>query len=259
MLMERIRHYLCDDTIMLGVIMLNCILMFVGGFWPGSSWFELIDAFFTLVFVLEAWTKISAGGWNAYWADGWNRFDFIVLVIALPSLASPLVEHSIATSSVLALRSMRLFKSFKILRFIPNIRRLLNGVKRAFRASLLVLLAFVVLLFIVSIMSSAIFGSLAPEYFGNPAISLYSIFRLFSVEGWYELPDAIAHNGGASWGTFARIYFSMLVFLGGILGMSLINSVFVDAMVEDNNDGVLEKLDHIEKELQELKNTGNTK
>lgn len=52
---------------------------------------------------------------------------------------------------------------------------------------------------------------------------------------------------------FARIYFAVLVFIGGILGMSLINSVFVDAMVEDNNDDVLEKLEHIEKELRELK------
>lgn len=134
--MKNLKLYLRDDNIMLSVIMLNCILMFLGGFWPSSLWFELTDAFFTLVFVFEAWAKISEHGWKAYWADGWNRFDFIVLVIALPSLISPLVDHSIVTSSILALRSMRLFKSFRILRFIPNIRKLLNGVKRAFRASL---------------------------------------------------------------------------------------------------------------------------
>ena len=54
------------------------------------------------------------------------------------------------------------------------------------------------------------------------------------------------------WGFFARVYFSVLMFLGGIIGMSLINSIFVDAMAEDNNDEVLLKLDQIEKQLKEL-------
>ena len=83
-------------------------------------------------------------------------------------------------------------------------------------------------------------------------ISLYSIFRLFSVEGWYEIPDAIASHASPLWGFFARCYFSVLMFLGGIIGMSLINSIFVDAMAEDNNDEVLEKLNQIEKQLKEM-------
>ena len=48
---------------------------------------------------------------------------------------------------------------------------------------------------------------------------------------------------------FAKVYFSMLLFLGGIIGMSLINSIFVDAMVADNNDDVLKKLEQVERIL----------
>lgn len=68
------------------------------------------------------------------------------------------------------------------------------------------------------------------------------------------MPDAVVSGGGSTIGVFARIYFSLLLFVGGILGMSLINSIFVDAMVSDNNDEVLEKLDRIEKQLQKLSN-----
>lgn len=238
---------------MLVAIVLNTIIMFLGGFWPDSIWFELSDSVFTLLFLMEAIVKISTDGWKKYWQSNWNRFDFIVVIIALPSLASPFVEHSMATNAVLALRSMRLFKSFKVIRFIPNIKQLLNGIKLAFRSSLLIIAAGIVLLFIFSILSSAIFGSMAPEYFGNPGISLYSIFRLFSIEGWYEMPDAIARNSSSGWGIFARIYFSILVFLGGMIGMSLVTSIFVDTMAGDNNDEVLKKLDKIEKEIKELK------
>lgn len=251
--MKVLRRFFCNEHIMLVAIVLNTIIMFVGGFWPDSTWFELSDAFFTLLFLLEAIVKISTDGWSRYWESNWNRFDFIVVIIALPSLASPFIEHSMATNAVLALRSMRLFKSFKVLRFIPHIKQILSGIKLAFRASLLIFAAGVVILFIFSILSSAIFGSMAPEYFSNSGISLYSIFRLFSVEGWYELPDAIASNSTPAWGVFARIYFSVLMFLGGIIGMSLITSIFVDTMAGDNNDEVMKKLDKIENEIKELK------
>ncbi len=249
-----INDLLCNDHFMLWVIVLNTIIMFLGGFWPESQWPEICDSFFTLVFLLEAIAKISEHGWSFYWKQGWNKFDFIILLIALPSLASVFLDNAVATNAILALRSLRIFKSFKMLRFIPNIQKLLKGLKLACRASFLVLIAFIVFLVIFSILSSTIFGKVAPDYFSNPAISLYSIFRLFSVEGWYEIPDAIATNSNPLWGVFARCYFSVLMFLGGIIGMSLVNSIFVDAMAEDNNDEVLEKLNQIEEQLKKLDN-----
>ncbi len=246
-----------SEHFILVAIVLNTIVMFLGGFWPGCIWFELSDALFTLLFLAEAVVKISRMGWRAYWRKSWNRFDFIVLVIALPSLANLFIPDSMVTSSVLALRAMRLLKAFRMVRFIPNIEKLLKGLKLAFRASLLVFVAFVVLLIVSSILTSTIFGKVAPDYFGNPGISLYSIFRLFSVEGWYELPDAIASNASRSWGVFARCYFSILMFLGGIIGLSLINSIFVDSMAEDNNDKVLERLKRIEDLLNKKNGTPN--
>ena len=248
-----ISNFFCNERIMLYAIVLNTIIMFLGGFWPQSILFTFADAFFTFLFLCEAFAKISRYGWNNYWRSGWNQFDFIVLIIALPSLVSPFIEQIVATNTVLALRSMRLFKSFRMLHFIPNIQKLLHGIRMAVKASLLVFIAFFVCLVIFSILSSAIFGNIAPEYFGNPGISLYSIYRLFSVEGWYELPDAIAKNSTPLWGVFARFYFSVLMFLGGIIGISLINSIFVDAMAEDNNDEVLEKLKNIEEQLKKIK------
>jgi voltage-gated sodium channel len=66
------------------------------------------------------------------------------------------------------------------------------------------------------------------------------------------MPEAIAANGGLAMGVFARIYFSVLLFMGGIIGMSLVNSIFVDAMAADNNDEVLEKLSQLEKKLDKI-------
>lgn len=43
------------------------------------------------------------------------------------------------------------------------------------------------------------------------------------------------------------------LFLGGILGMSLINSIFVDAAVSDNNDDVKRELAEIKEMLSSMK------
>ena len=53
-------------------------------------------------------------------------------------------------------------------------------------------------------------------------------------------------------GIFARCYFSVLMFLGGMIGMSIVNSIFVDAMAEDNNTEILEKLKQLECKLDTL-------
>ena len=57
---------------------------------------------------------------------------------------------------------------------------------------------------------------------------------------------------GAFGQTAVRIYFIALLFCGGILGMSLINYIMVDAMVEDNNDDVKEQLRRIEEKIDKI-------
>ena len=241
--MESIKRFFTNDIIMLVLVLINTGIIFISGFISGQGGTLLIiDSLFTLLFLFEAVVKIHARGFLGYWSDGWNKFDFILVLLALPSCFNILGSFFPATSVLLSLRTMRAFKSFRLLQFVPNIDSLLNGIKMAIKASLIVAIGLIVLLLVFSIITTFLFGNYAPQFFGNPALSVYSIFRLFTIEGWYEMPEAIASNGGITMAVFAKIYFSILLFLGGIIGMSLVNSIFVDAMVADNNDEVLRKL-----------------
>lgn len=244
-----------NDRIILCLIVLNTMFIFADGVIFGGRWIMYIDTLFTLFFLAEVVVKIHVLGWKAYWREGWNRFDFIITILALPSLTNLFVDEAMIETNVLfAFRVLRVFKSFLLFRHIPNMSKILHGIHLAIKSSLLISVAYTVFLIVFSILTHALFSKHAPQYFGSPLISLYSIFRLFTVEGWYEMPEAVAANGGVAMGILARLYFATLLFLGGIMGMSLVNSIFVDAMVSDNNDEVLEKLDKIEKELQQLKN-----
>lgn len=237
---------------MLLIILVNTLIIFMGGFWPGNPYFEYADAAFTLFFAWEAAAKIKDEGWHGYWSDGWNRFDFIILLLALPSLVSPFMPQTSTTGAVLALRSLRMLKAFRMLHFVPNITQLLNGLRLAFKASFIVMIAFFVFLVVFAILSCAIFGPIAPDLFGNPGISIFNIFRLFTGDGWSEIPDVIAQGHSGAWGTFARLFFSVLMFLGGIIGMSLVNSLFVDAAMSDNNDEVLDELKRLDAKIDAL-------
>lgn len=249
-----IKSFFTSDKIMLALVVINTITIFLGGYGKASRAFLWIDSVFTLLFIFEALVKIDAYGWKDYWRENWNKFDFIVTLIAIPSLINLFSEVGIATNVLLSLRSLRIFKSFRLLKFIPNINGLLKGIGLAMKASLIVTIAFAVLLLIISILSSTLFGKIAPDMFSDPGVSLFTVFRLFTGDGWSEIPTQIAENSTEFIGRLVRVVFAVLFFIGGILGLSLVNSIFVDAMAGDNNDEVLQKLGELEEKIDELKN-----
>ena len=256
--MESVKRLFTNDHIMLVLVLINTGIIFISGFIPNQGGALLfIDSLFTLLFLVEAVVKIQARGFSKYWSDGWNRFDFILVLLALPSCINIFGLDLPGTNILLSLRTLRAFKSFRLMKFVPNIDNLLNGIRMAFKASFIVTIGLVVFLLVFSIITTFLFGNAAPEYFGNPALSVYSIFRLFTIEGWYDMPEAIAANSGTAMAVFARIYFSILLFSGGIIGMSLVNSIFVDAMAADNNDEVLEKLSQLERKLDNIQDKNN--
>lgn len=147
---------------------------------------------------------------------------------------------------------MRVFKSFRFLKFIPGIEHLIKGIQRALKASIIVLIGFVIYIFVIGIFSFYLFKEVSPEYFGNPLISLYSIFKIFTVEGWYEIPEQLTLSLSSTMSFFMYMYFIFVVISGGILGLSLVNSIFVDAMVSDNNDELEKKIELIDKKIDKL-------
>lgn len=247
-----LESFFTNDKIMLALVVINTITIFIGGYGKAARTFFWIDSLFTLLFVVEVLVKIKTYGWKDYWSENWNKFDFIITLIAVPSLLNIFIETGLATSVILSLRSLRIFKSFRLLKFIPNISGLLKGIGLAVKASLIVSIAFAVLLLIISILSSTLFGKISPDLFGDPGVSLFTIFRLFTGDGWSEIPTQIAENSNVFIGRLVRVVFAVLFFLGGILGLSLVNSIFVDAMADDNNDEVLQKLEELEKKLDSL-------
>ena len=98
-----VRSFFTNDKIILALVVINTITIFVGGYWQSSKVFVWIDSLFTISFLIEAVVKIREYGWRGYWRDNWNKFDFIITLIALPSLLNLFMVSNVATNILLSL------------------------------------------------------------------------------------------------------------------------------------------------------------
>lgn len=248
-----------NDFFILILIIANAVVIFLTGFdslilqYP---WLNTFDNILTGLFFVELIVKLNAFGRKSYFKDAWNIFDFILVALALPSLVVFLFGIEIIDLDyLLALRTLRVFKFFRFIRFVPNINHIVNGIYRAMKASILIVLGFFIFNFTISLVTCFLFKELAPEFFDNPLISFYSTFKIFTVEGWYEIPDSIVENSGQVLTFFVRFYFIVILLIGGVFGLSLVNSIFVDAMVSGSSDAIENKLDALEKKMDNLLTT----
>ena len=156
----------------------------------------------------------------------------------------------------MVLRIGRLFRFARLMRFIPDADRILTDIGRALRSSVCIFLSLIVLNLVLAMGATLLYGHMpiAEEFFGDPFKSMYSLFKVFTIEGWYEIPDRLDRMGASSNFVLSiRLYFILAVTAGGLLGLSIANAVFVDAMVADNNDNLIQEVKKLQTEVHALR------
>ena len=251
--MNKIKSWFLNDYVILGFIIANALLIFFQEFEFSSNVLNYLEPLFTLIFIVEMIIKLRTLTFKKYFSDGWNKLDFVLVLLSIPSLAVIFYnDNALQLNILLTFRAFRVFKFFRLVRFFPNVNHLISSIRNAIKASYFVFAGFFLLVFIISLVTCSLFKNIAPEYFGNPLESFYSIFRLFSVEGWYEIPDLIATRTSTTIAVLSKIYFVFLLFCGGILGLSLVNSIFVDAMISDNTDELKDEILKLSEKIDNL-------
>lgn len=246
-----LRRIFLNERLILSVILCNAVVMFLLAFeqYSNNVYLDVLDHIFTIFFAFEVAIKIGLLSWRVYISDRWNLFDFVITIISLPSLLLLIFKDFPDLSALLVFRVARVAKFFRFLRFIPDIQNLIQGVKRAIRASVFVFIVLFIYIFILSLFSCFLFKDVCPEHFKNPVDAFYSIFKIFTVEGWYEIPDTISARSNFFTGMWVKLYFVLVVLTGGIFGFSIVNAIFVDEMVKDNNDDLEAQVKELHKKI----------
>jgi voltage-gated sodium channel len=251
-----LKRLFLNDKFILGLILINSIILFVGGYFQTENYkliLSISDNLITTLFIFELIVKFREFGLIGYFSSNWNKLDFILILLSIPALITFIFNLNLVDFSfLLVFRVLRVFKAFRFFKFIPNVGELVAGVQRALKASVFIFIGFIIYIFIIGILSFYLFQNSNSEYFKDPMISLYSTFKIFTIEGWFEIPEQIIGNYSKVSSFFTYFYFIFVVLTGGVFGLSLVNSIFVDSMVSDNNDEIEKKIDNLDAKVSEI-------
>ncbi len=260
--MNPIKNLFLDERFVFLLISLNAILIFAQGF-PNTGYEEplsIADDIISVMFMVELIIKGTHYGWKEYVRSGWNKFDIFLVLVSIPSLVFRFIGgETVNLSILLVLRVFRVFKFFRFIKFFPQVEHIFRSARQAVGASFMVLAGFFVFIFIASLLCCYFYRDIAPSTFGNPIIAYYSTFQVFTIEGWNAIPAEIdkealitmPETGGMSSVAtfFTRILFITLFIIGGVFGLSIVNSIFVDAMVSNSQEDTEEEVEKIEEEV----------
>jgi voltage-gated sodium channel len=215
---------------------------------------------FTLFFCIEIAVKIAtANGKNkfkSYMQSPWNRIDFFSVILAIPSIGVLFISDLEIFAGFAALRSLRIFKLLRVIEYIPEGKRISTQLFKALKSISFIIFAFFIYTTIVSLISLTLFKHVAPLYFQNAFESFFTIFKVFSGEGFSGIIDVIEKNESVLFTSFSKFYFVAIVFSGSILGISLINSIFMDQMnqaAKKSEKLETAQLNELKKELEDIK------
>lgn len=251
---KSIKNLFLNEKFILVIIVLNAIILFLQESGLNNDIITILDICCSTIFIVEMVVKLAEWGFKGYWSSGWNRLDGTLVILSLPSLiVIVLPEQSLDLSFLLVLRILRVFRFFRLVHAFPGFTQLVKNFAIAMKRSYAVFVGLLIMIVIFAMIGCGLFKDVAPEYFATPLDAIYSTFRIFTGEGWNEIPDTVAVGVHSVAAHIVRLYFCLILVLGCIVGMSLLNSIFVDAMVSDNNDDIKEQLNSIEASLEKIK------
>lgn len=208
-------------TVITAVIVLNALGIAVQTY-SVPPWVNRVisggDLAFVLIFTVELVIRLAAYRFNlkAFFSNGWNVFDTLVILAALvPGV----------TSNVTVLRIVRLLRVARLLRVMPDIRILMDGMRRAAGPASSLLGLTVLLCFIYGVIGTLLFAKTAPEYFGNLGEGMLTLFELLTLEGWNQTMNDLR---AAS--PFGLLYVIIFILFGTYIVVNFVVGVVITSL-----------------------------
>ncbi|MGQ0526260.1 MAG: ion transporter [Betaproteobacteria bacterium] len=181
-----------------------------------GRWLELGNDLVLGVFVVEAALKITAVApqFRRYFGDGWNLFDFTVVVLSfIPSTG----EFALVARLIRVLRVLRLVSA------MPQLRLIVATLVRSIPSMGHVLMLLGILFYIYAITGFHLFHEHDAEHWGSLGAALLTLFQIVTLEGWVEVMEQALEFRPWSW-----IYFVSFVLIGTFVVLNLFIAVVVN-------------------------------
>ncbi|KAM6940369.1 voltage-dependent T-type calcium channel subunit alpha-1H-like [Xenentodon cancila] len=191
---------------------------------------EISNMVFTSLFSLEMLLKLLALGLFGYIKNPYNSFDSIIVIISVWEIA---VE---AEGGLSVLRTFRLLRVLKLVRFLPALRRQLVVLMKTMDNVATFCMLLMLFIFIFSILGMHLFGckfglrhdsgDTLPDRknFDSLLWATVTVFQILTQEDW----NAVLYNGMASTSPLAALYFVALMTFGNYVLFNLLVAILVE-------------------------------
>ena len=198
------------------------------------------DRVIVVLFAVEIVIRIYAAP-AAYFRNGWNIFDFVIVVISLLA----------ASSGLAAVRAFRVLRVLRIVTVIPRMRLVASALLDSIPGIASVGIVIVLIVYVFAVIGANLYGGDHPTIFGDVFAAMYTLFQVMTLEGWAEIASEVAATHPRSW-----MFFLAFVLIATFTMLNLFVAIVVKT-VEEEEDPKFELLkaqnERILAELAELK------
>lgn len=177
-----------------------------------------LDVLVLGVFVVEAALKITAQQWR-YFKDGWNVFDFVIVVLCL----LPIQSHF-----AVVLRLVRALRLLRLVTALPKLQLLVGALLKSISSMGYVSLLLGLMFYIYAVAGIHLFGSYDPAHFGSLPVALLTLFQIITLDNWSDLFGAVSPHAPLT----ATLYFVSFILLGTMIMLNLFIGVITNSMAE---------------------------
>ena len=212
------------EHFIIGLILLNGVVLgletapaIVTEYGP---WLERINQIVIAIFVVEAALKIIAVApqLNRYFGNGWNLFDFSVVVLSLLPATGEFAMIA---------RLARLLRVARLLSTIPELRLIVSTLVRSIPSMGHVLMLMSIIFYIYAVAGYHLFHEHDPTHWRNLGISLLTLFRIVTLEDWTDVMYTAMELHPSAW-----VYFVSFVVVGTFVVINLFIAVVINNLEE---------------------------
>ncbi len=208
---------------------------------------SLIDKIALTIFTIELLAKIFVYKFK-FFRDGWNIFDFIIVVVSLIPASGPFS----------VLRAFRIFRTLRLLSIVPSMKRIIQAIFISIPGILSVGTIIILIFYISSVLTTTFFGDKFYEWFGTVGNSMYTLFQIMTLESWsMGIVRPVMKEFPLAW-----LFFVPFILVTTFAVLNLFIGIIVDAMQQIANDENTEdklsekelhnKIVNIEKQLKDI-------
>lgn len=166
------------------------------------------------VFVVEVTLRMLAYR-SAFFRDGWNLFDLVIVVAAVVPPPGPWQS----------LRALRILRVLRLVSSVPTLRRVVEGLLSALPGLASIVVLLMLLLYIAAVMATHLYRDISPEHFDDIGNSLFTLFQIMTLEGWPDIARTVMDAQPLAW-----IFFTGYILVATFMVLNLFIGVVVSAI-----------------------------